>query len=317
VQVKVAPEYQDRFRRALDRLGVSEDERIMLAVSGGPDSLALLVMASQTIPERISAATVDHRLRLESADEASYVREICNQHGVAHCTLIPTEPITGNIQASARAARYALLDEAADENKCSLVATAHHADDQLETLLMRLARGSGVGGMAGIRARNGRVIRPLLDFAKSELEEICATANAPPIRDPSNDNPDFHRVAMRQWLARSGHRFDRQATNRTAAALADADTALDWMTEQLSEQRLKSDNGKISLDTKDLPKEIQRRLLLLALQLINPKIVPRGEAVERLMADLKVGKTATISDILCRGGKIWHFSPAPPRRTQT
>jgi tRNA(Ile)-lysidine synthase len=317
VQVKVAPEYQNRFRHALDRLGISEDERIMLAVSGGPDSLALLLLASRSAPGRIHVATVDHRLRPESADEAVYVSGICNQLGVAHFTLVPTDTISGNVQSSARAVRYALLEKAADENECSLIATAHHAEDQLETLLMRLARGSGVGGMAGIRARNGRVVRPLLDFTKSELEEICTTANIQPIRDPSNENVNFDRVAMRRWLAQSGHRFDRQATNRTAAALADADTALDWMTEQLLEPRLKSDNGKISLDTKDLPKEIQRRLLLLALQRINPKIVPRGEAIERLMADLKVGKTATISDILCRGGKIWHFSPAPPRRTQT
>jgi tRNA(Ile)-lysidine synthase len=317
VQVKAAPEYQNRFRHALERLGVAEDERIMLAVSGGPDSLALLLLASQSAPGRIHAATVDHRLRPESADEATYVSGICTQLGVAHVTLAPTDAISGNIQSSARSVRYTLLEKAAVENKCSLVATAHHADDQLETLLMRLARGSGVGGMAGVRVRNGRIIRPVLDFAKSELEEICATANIQPIRDPSNDNANFDRVAMRKWLAQSGHSFELQATARTAAALADADTALDWMTEQLVEHRIKSNDDKMSLDTRDLPKEIQRRLLLLAFQRIDPKIAPRGEAIERLMIDLKEGKTATIGEILCKGGDVWHFTPAPPRRTHS
>jgi len=315
VQVTIAPEYRDRFTVALDRLGVSGDDRLLLAVSGGPDSLALLLLACKSAPERVCVATVDHRLRPESANEAVYVSEICERLGVPHVTLVPSEPISGNLQSSARAARYALLEDAADQCGCSLIATAHHADDQLETLLMRLARGSGVGGMSGIRARNGQIIRPLLNFGKSELEDICQAAAIHPVRDASNDNPDFDRVAMRQWLAESDAPFDRLATNRTASALADAGAALDWMTEQLATQRITSDEDQIILDTKELPNEIQRRLLLMALNRMNPYLAPRGDAVERLMVDLKAGKTATIGDILCRGGDRWRFTSAPPRRT--
>jgi tRNA(Ile)-lysidine synthase len=298
VQVTIAPEYLGRFSDALARLGVGEDERIMLAVSGGPDSLALLLLAHQHAAGRIIAATVDHQLRPESADEALYVGQICRQLDVAHLVLAPTQEITGNIQSSARAARYELLAGAADEYKCPLIATAHHADDQLETLLMRLARGSGVSGMAGIRARNGRIIRPLLEFSKAELEEICTDADIQPVRDPSNDNADFDRVAMRQYLARG-----------------DAAIALDWMTTALAERRISGGKAKITMDNKGLPKEIQRRLLLLALQRIETEIEPRGEALERLLADLEVGKTTTIGDILCQGGDVWQFSPAPPRRS--
>ena len=315
MQVTIAREYQDRFREALGRLGVGDDDRIMLAVSGGPDSLALLLLASKWESDRVCATTVDHRLRPESADEAIYVSKICERLGVPHMISVPSEPISGNIQSSARAARYRLLEEAADRHGCSLIATAHHADDQLETLLMRLARGSGVGGMAGIRARNGRIIRPLLDFDKSELEAICENARVQPIRDPSNDNADFDRVAMRQWLAQSEHPFDRLAINRTSSALADAATALDWMTDLQAEQRITGDGVEIRLDIRDLPKEIQRRLLLRALLRIDSAIAPRGAAVERLMAELKAGKTVTIADILCHGGDIWRFTSAPPRRT--
>lgn len=314
MQVTAAPEYQSRFRQALDRLGVENNDRIMLGVSGGADSLALLVLASLWAPERICAATVDHRLRPESADEALFVGNMCKALAVPHITLFPVEPISGNIQSSARVARYRLLEKAAEEHRCTLTATAHHADDQLETILMRLARGSGVGGMAGIRARNGRIVRPLLDFRKSELEDICKLAGIQPIRDPSNDNADFDRVAMRQWLARSEPPFDPFASTRTASALADAAIALDWMTDNLAEHRITRDDSRICLDSNDLPKEIQRRLLLLALQQIQPGIAPRGEAMERLMTDLKASKTATIGDVLCQGGDRWILSPAPPRR---
>lgn len=289
----------------------------MLAVSGGPDSMAMLLLAHQHAPGRISAATVDHRLRPESPVEAIYVSGICTQLCIPHLTLVPAGAIGGNIQSSARAARYALLEKAAHENDCALIATAHHADDQLETLLMRLARGSGVSGMAGIRPRFGRIIRPLLDFSKAELEEICAASSVEPVRDPSNHNADFDRVAMRQWLSMNEHPFDIVATNRTASAMDNAFVALDWMTNQLGKQRITADGSTIFFNYNDLPHELQRRLLLMAVQRIEPRLAPRGEAIERLIVDLKAGKTSMIGNILCTGGDVWRFAPAPPRRTQS
>lgn len=275
----------------------------------------MLLLAQQWAPERIAAATVDHRLRPESADEAGYVEHICKDLGVPHVTLVPSEPISGNVQSSARSARYALLAAAAKAHGCAFVATAHHGDDQLETLLMRLVRGSGLNGMAGIRASNGDVIRPLLGFSKADLEAICTAAGIEPVRDPSNANADFDRVAMRQWLAESGHPFDIGAVRRTAASLGDATAALDWMAAQLAAERISIDEGKVIFDANNLPKEMHRRLLLRALKQIDPEITPRGDAVERLLADLSAGRTAMIGNIRCQGGDIWHFSPAPPRRT--
>lgn len=315
MQVTADPEYLERFTQALADLGVSGNDHILLAVSGGPDSLALLLLAHQWMSDRIVVASVNHGLRPESADEAIYVAQICKDLGVRHVTLVPSETISGNLQSSARSARYTLLAEAAKTHVCAFIVTAHHGDDQLETLLMRLVRGSGVSGMAGIRARNGQIIRPLLGFSKAELEAICATAAIKPVRDPSNDNADFDRVAMRQWLAESEHPFDIEAATRTAAALGDADAALDWIAVQLANQRVSVDEDKITLDANDMPKEMQRRLLLRALQQMAPKLAPRGDAIERLLVDLTAGRTAMIGDIRCQGGDIWHFSPAPPRRT--
>ena len=287
---------------------------MMLAVSGGPDSLALLLLASQCCAGWVIAATVDHQLRPESADEAAYVGKICDQLAVPHLTLSPAHKIKGNIQSSARAARYELLARAAKEHECALIATAHHAGDQFETLLMRLARGSGIDGLASIRARNGDIIRPLLGFSKLELEEICATAKITPVRDPSNDNPDFDRVAIRQWLARSDHPFETDRITRTVRALGDAAEALAWVTDNLARQHISMKDEEIQCDSARLPLELKRRLLLRCLSRLEPDLIPRGEAIDRLLAELDAGKTSMIGNILCKGGACWRFSVAPARR---
>jgi tRNA(Ile)-lysidine synthase len=314
VQITLSPGFLDRFSLALGNLGVGDDNRIMLAVSGGPDSLAMLLLAREIAAGRIVAATVDHKLRPEAADEAAFVDDLCRKIGVPHVTLTVSQQISGNIQSAARVARYALLEQAADEHECAFIATAHHGDDQLETILMRLARGSGLDGLAAIRARNGRVIRPLLGFSKSETEKICADAGIEPVRDPSNDNADFDRVAMRQWLAQSTHPFVIDRANRVARSLGDAAEALTWVADGLSEQRVMQENTQIQCDASHLPRDLKRRLLLLCVSRLEPDLKPRGDAIDRLLADLETGKTATIGNILCRGGAVWQFSVAPPRR---
>lgn len=313
MQVTIAPEYISRFSKALEQFGVGGDERIMLAVSGGPDSLALLLLAHRHLAGRITVATTDHQLRRESADEAVYVGKICQQLGVTHLVLTPAQAIKGNIQSAARAARYDLLGRAADEAACSLIATGHHSGDQLETLLMRLARGSGIDGLASIRARNGRIIRPLLGFSKLELEEICASCGFAPVRDPSNDNPDFDRVAIRQWLAASDHPFQITRIDRTVRALSEAAAALEWVADDLAERHITHENDGIQYDNVNLPHDLKRRLLVRCLSKLEPNLQPRGEAIDRLLVQLEAGKTAMIGNILCKGGTRWTFSAAPAR----
>jgi tRNA(Ile)-lysidine synthase len=313
VQITLEPDFLGRFRAALCKLN-SADDRLLCGVSGGPDSLALLVLAQQVLPGRLVAATVDHQLRTESADEAQIVAEICRNLGVPHIILTPDEKISGNLQSSARAARYALLKRAADAQNCQHIATAHHADDQLETLLMRLARGSGVDGLSGIRARNGRVVRPLLEFTKAELIDICSSAGIEWVNDPSNANIDFDRVAMRNWLASTQHPFQASRTLRTASALADASDALVWMTDTLAAQRIAQENDVIICTASDLPSELKRRLLIRCLRTIDVNLAPRGDAIDRLLTELENARTAMIGNIKCVGGAEWRFSKAPPRR---
>jgi tRNA(Ile)-lysidine synthase len=311
------PETTNRFVSAVARLtrGAPADYRIGLAVSGGPDSLALLLLAHQAFPGRICAATVDHGLRPEAADEAQYVATLCAGKGIKHYILAPAAPITGNIQSAARTTRYALLEQWADENACAFIATAHHADDQLETMLMRQARGSGIDGLAGVRAINGRIIRPLLGFTKDDLIGICSTAGIKPVEDPSNGDAAFDRVRMRQWLASGPHPMDSVAANRSAGALADASSALDWTARHFADTRISEDASGYTLDPQGMPRELQRRLLLIVIKALEPASTPRGEAVERVIDALIAGEKVTLGNIACTGGLIWHFGPAPKRRS--
>ncbi len=314
MQVTVDAALLDRFNGAVNALHVPEGARILCAVSGGPDSLALLILLHKTMPDRVVAATVDHALRPESADEAQYVQRMCKDMHVPHVILSPAEKISGNIQSAARAARYALLAQAAEQHDCAYTATAHHADDQLETVLMRLARGSGVDGLSAIRSINGKILRPLLRFTKDELISICAAAGLNPVQDPSNANTDFERVAIRNWLANTQHPFRADRAGRTASALADASEALNWMTETLTQERVQIDTGAVMCDARDVPREMQRRLLIHCLQMLEPELAPRGEAMDRLLSDLSDRRTTTMGSVKCEGGDSWRFTMAPPRR---
>ena len=305
-----------RFQAALSKLLGKTDPpaKILLAVSGGPDSLALLILAARTLPGQIEAATVDHRLRPESRAEADYVAAICASLDITHHILTPAQPITGSMQAAARETRYALLTECARQQGCDWIATAHHADDQLETLLMRLARGSGANGLSGVRARQGMVIRPLLDFTKAELKAICASAEIEPVFDPSKANTDYDRVVIRNWLA-NGHPLDASRAVRSAAALADAAEALDWMTDQFVRERITVKQSEIEIDLNALPKELKRRLLLLALSMAEPDLTPRGSALDRCLDAIMREDTMMLGNQLISGKNgTCLVRPAPPRK---
>lgn len=302
-----------RFRAGADPVE-RDDAPVGIAVSGGPDSLALLLLAEAAWGARVIAATVDHRLRPESAEEAQHVARICSARGIAHAILVPDSPITGSLQAEARRARYVLLDRWRRANGAGFILTAHHADDQAETLLMRLNRGAGVGGLAGIRAINGTILRPLLGWRRTELETIVKDAGLVALHDPSNENPRFDRVRMRGHLADAPW-LDRAALARSARHLAEADQALDWAAEECAATRLQADDSAVTMDPAGLPSELRRRLVLRALATLAPGYRPSGPELDRLLLSLDAGRQASIGDLLAKGGPIWRFRRAPARRT--
>lgn len=312
------PEQVARFRADMVPLAGAAPERLGLAVSGGPDSLALLLLARAAFPGAVAAATVDHGLRTESAAEAAFVADLCERLDMPHVTLRADTGIEGNIQSGARALRYRLLGGWAREAGLSCLLTAHHADDQAETLLMRLLRGSGVAGLAAVRARTRiagiEVIRPLLGWRRTELAAIVVDAGLAAIDDPSNADPRFDRARLRGRLAETDW-LDALALARSAAALAEAEEALDWAAARLHAERAHAEGATLRIDMGELPVELRRRLVLRALAALAPDAAPRGAELDRLLAALTAGRTATLAGIRCDAeGEIWRFAVAPPRR---
>lgn len=308
-----SPEQAERFRAEIERLAGGPAGRLGIALSGGADSLALLLLAAAAFPGAVEAATVDHGLRAESAGEAEHAAAICARLGIPHATLHPPEPIRGSVQAAARAARYALLDAWAEAQRIDWLLTGHHADDQAETLLMRLNRGAGVGGLSSVRAVNGRLLRPLLDWRRAELEAIVAAAGIEPVADPSNADRRYDRARLREQLA-SADWIDRQGLARSARALAEADEALRWSAERLAAERIRTSGSTVELDPGGLPAELVRRLALDAMRMIDPGLDPRGDALGRALARLTGGGVATLGGVKAVGGTVWRFEQAPARR---
>ncbi len=241
---EVAAEFSAAFASA---------RHVVLAVSGGSDSMALMYLAvawraagGAGLPS-LSAVTVDHGLRHGSADEALRVADAAARLGLAHETLHwrGGKPSRG-LQAAARAMRYRLIGEHMQSRGWERLATGHTAEDQAETLLMRLARGSGIDGLSGIRVELSRpplrVVRPLLAQRRGRLRAMLMQAGIGWSEDPSNVNPAFERSRWRQAdgelaalgltpgpVALSAFRLDRARTAldwATARALADAGDSL-------------------------------------------------------------------------------------------
>jgi tRNA(Ile)-lysidine synthase len=228
---------------------LAEAQGLLLAVSGGPDSTALLAMAADWARRggrpKIAVATVDHGLRASGRAEANAVGEHAQRRGFDHDILVwRGDKPTSRIQERAREARYLLLAEHAKKIGADHIVTAHHADDQTETVLFRLLRGSAVAGLRGMEmfaARDGLVLaRPLLGLRKSELIAYCQAKGEPFVLDPSNEDPRFARTRLREFsslMAEQGfgphevERLSRRAARMEEAvahATAEAAKRLKW-----------------------------------------------------------------------------------------
>lgn len=185
-------------------LGIPKDQTVGVAVSGGSDSLAVLHLLHAQ-GWSLEAATVDHGLRPEAAEEAAFVAGVCAGLGVPHATLsVDLSDMTGNLQDQARRARYAALRAWAAERDVRSIVLGHTMDDQAETFLMRLARGSGIDGLSGMRSAvgDGQVTweRPFLCVRRAALQDYLRSHEIVWLEDPSNDNVRFDRVKMRNAL---------------------------------------------------------------------------------------------------------------------
>jgi tRNA(Ile)-lysidine synthase len=330
--VQLSPEAA-RFAADLAALW-PEDERegrpLGLAVSGGPDSLALLLLAAEALPGQIAVASIDHGLRPEAAGEVALVGRIAGERGIPFAALkVSLAP--GNLQAEARAARYAALSRWADDAGLGAIATAHHADDQAETLLMRLNRGSGLAGLAGVRPR-GRIegsetllLRPLLGWRKAELAAVVADAGITPAEDPSNTNPAFDRARLRAALAQADW-LDPVQIAASAAHLAEGWQALEWYAEldwHEMVMREEGDRGAPGFSyCANVPRVIAIETILRIIRELGGHAT-RSEAA-RAWDRLWAGENASLGGVLAVPGvekvekvgvtmRVWRFRPEPAR----
>lgn len=313
------PSSVERFAADLASLAGPDWHRLRygVAVSGGPDSMALLWLVASVAPGQVWAATVDHKLRQGSADEARMVAGYCGREHIPHAILHPPAPIAGSLQAAARAERYRLLDQWREAHALDHILTAHHADDQLETMIMRINRSSGVGGLAGVRARNGVVLRPLLHWRRSHLVELALENDLPFVDDPSNCDTRFDRARLRHAL-RSQTVFDPEAAARSAGWLAEADDAIDWAVERLIASWPDASDIAVIRDER-YPPEIFRRIVTRRLRANDPQLAIRGASLDGVIAAMKGGRRAMVGALLIdavRGleGTMWRVSAAPRRR---
>lgn len=270
------------------------------------------------MPERIEAATVDHGLRPESAREAAMVAELCAAYGIPH-SILAVKVGPGNLQDRARAVRYAALGKWMAERGLGALATGHHADDQAETLLMRLNRGSGVAGLAGVRARGVvpgtqlALLRPLLGWRRAQLAELVAASRLEPAQDPSNEDPRFDRARIREGL-KSADWLDVESIATSAAHLADAEGALQWAAQREWDEAVRVGEGEIRY-TPIAPPAIRIRVLARAIALLG--VEPRGGSVAQLMVRLQNGKDATLGGVVARvNSGAWTLRREPPRRVR-
>jgi tRNA(Ile)-lysidine synthase len=314
---------------------------IVLAVSGGPDSIALMWLAARwrralAKGPRLVAVTVDHGLRPEAAREARDVKRLARSLEVAHRTLrwTGTKPNTG-LPAAARAARYRLLAQAARANGATHILTAHTRDDQAETLLMRMLRGSGIAGLAAMTRVSEReglwLARPLLDVSKAQLVATLNRARINFADDPTNRDVSYTRPRLRALMpALAEEGGDSKNLARLAARLARANAALEVLAdgaERYLALRDRNDAARFGFDAgafAGLAEEIRLRLLKRAIDRVGHEGPAELGKLEAVLAVLDQAIAAggsrqklTLAGAMVTliGGRI-HVEPAPPRRAK-
>jgi tRNA(Ile)-lysidine synthase len=280
-----------RLRKVAQNFDVETGRTAGVAVSGGSDSLAMLLLLHEA-GWQLEAATVDHGLRPEAAEEAAYVAQVCAGLGVPHATLkVDLSEAKGNLQDQARRARYAALQDWAVERGIRHVALGHTMDDQAETFLMRLARGAGIDGLTCMEERFGRdaivFLRPMIGTRRAELQAYLREKKTAWLDDPTNEDERFDRVKARRSLAAlEPLGVTVESIAMTIGNLGTAKLALFVAAEEVARKAVREDRGDLVLDRDALlaaPMETMRRLLVGAiLCLSGAEYPPRRETFYEL-----------------------------------
>ncbi|MEW5737363.1 MAG: tRNA lysidine(34) synthetase TilS [Myxococcota bacterium] len=322
-QLRQVAELQAELERGLRRRSLA-GRGILVAVSGGADSLVLmhaLKACSPRLDLRLEVATVDHGLQPQSATWADGVERAATQLSLrCHRATLQLDPTSSGVEAKARDARYAALERIRRQAGLDVVATAHTASDQAETLVMRLARGTALGGAAGIlEEREDRVVRPLLFATRADVERWAEALGLSPVSDPMNGDPAFLRARIRRevlpaWSAAVG--FEVQpALARFARLAAEDDRYLSEEARRAFERCALSTGGLDRVAVAALAIPVRRRVVA---EVLSSAELPLDTVVlEEALRAVAEGGTATLPGdklLACTNDRV-RVEPAPPRRT--
>ncbi len=288
----------DAFSRLMQGFAPVEG-KLALAVSGGPDSMALALCVERWARQDFIAFIVDHGLREESASESAQVQIRLRQTGIpAEILVWEHAPVAGRLHEKAREARYRLLTEACRRHGAGALLTAHHSGDQAETILMRLAKGSGIDGLAGIAAeslRDGiRLLRPLLSVSKERLVATCDAAGVAYVTDPSNGAEKYARGRLRKVLPLlEAEGLTVESLTGLGARAREAKDALDFYTWEFLTKAAQTElGGSVCLDRTALrvaPRAIALRALASCLRYVHDEDYPPEYASLSSLVDASLG----------------------------
>lgn len=299
--------FENIFSRPVWPSDYAEPDRLGIAVSGGGDSVALLRALAewgQGRDTKLFAITIDHGLRAEAAQEAEWVAKLCADLEIPHETRGWHWDGQGNTQDAARQARKTLIGDWARKNNIATVALGHTLDDQAETLLMRLARGSGVDGLAAMSQVSESAgicwVRPILTMSRAALRRYLKALPQDWCEDPSNENPAYARVATRQAIATLS--LDQERLAETATRMQMASAALGRLAYDTAREMTELTGGAVWFDRMalvDMPAETRYRLLAHALGWVSSTAYrPRFAAIKQAWAAVKAQKTHSLHGCL-------------------
>jgi tRNA(Ile)-lysidine synthase len=286
-----------------DRLNSCKNKNFLIAVSGGPDSLALTALAKSYSYKnkcKIYYVLVDHNLRKNSSNEAKSVKKLLKKHQINLNILKNKKDIKKNVQSEARVIRYNLLSNFCKKKKIKTIVTGHNLEDQVETFLIRLSRGSGLHGLSAMNqinkiGRNVYLLRPLLDIKKKNLINISKVIFRKFYKDPSNTNTKYLRTRVRNLkksLEASGINYDR--IFQSIKNLASSRDTLDLYFNEIYNHVTDIKKNKIFLNIKklnSLNEEMKMRVFKKSIvDLTNTYYSPRAKKIFNLISLIKVKK---------------------------
>ena len=293
------------FKKKLDSL---KKKTFLIAVSGGPDSLALTALAKSYSYEnkcKIFYALVDHNLRKNSYREAQSVKRLLKKHQIDLNILKNRKEIKKNIQSGAREIRYNLLTAFCKKKKIANILTAHNLEDQVETFFIRLSRGSGLDGLSSMKqvnkiSNNVNLVRPLLDFKKSELIKISKIIFGKFYNDPTNKNQKYLRTRIRNLkssLEKSGINYDK--IFQSIKNLSSSRDTLNSYFNKIYSEMVDKKNNLILINLKNLNnlnKEMKMRVLKKSIKdFTNTYYFPRSKKIFNLINQIETTKNAKLT----------------------